>query len=169
MLAHLTGETIFRTPREDDLDMNSLTFTPILSPAPQGTRRPKPGPADVDIPTTSPSLKQDHLLVHAAALANQFSAFHIRFRFDCMSSTQERQRFPSSGRLKRISYSSYRSRHQMPAAVRVLFVLCITRTNSAGGFAFVGACGHTKGCLWIKPGPPSSLGAPFSIGVKLLQ
>ena len=63
--------------------------------------------------------------------------------------------------------SSYRSRRQISAAIRLLHVLCITCATSAGGFAFVGACHRTEGCLGIKPLLPSSLGAPFGTGVKL--
>ena len=46
-------------------------------------------------------------------------------------------------------------------------MLCITRATSAGGFAFVGACDRTKGCLGMAPLPPSGLGAPFGTGVLL--
>ena len=46
-------------------------------------------------------------------------------------------------------------------------MLCIIRANSAGGFAFLGACDRTEGCLGMAPLPPSSQGAPFSTGVKL--
>ena len=63
--------------------------------------------------------------------------------------------------------SSSRSRRQISATIRVLHVLCITRATSAGGFAFVGACDRTMGCLGMAPLPPSSLGAPFGTGVKL--
>ena len=46
-------------------------------------------------------------------------------------------------------------------------MLRITRASSAGGFVFLGACDRTEGCLGMAPLPPSSQGAPFSIGVKL--
>ena len=60
-------KSTFRTPRDEHLLIDSLTFTPILKPAPQGTRWPKRGPADVAIPPTPPSMKRDHLCVNAAA------------------------------------------------------------------------------------------------------